>query len=348
MGSLLSYSGITTKVRALSSFLLTKSDYAKMSELESVSEVVGYLKNNPTYEDEFEGLDENNLHRDEIERILRVALYNDFTKLYSFSNMKQREFLAIYSIHYEVYMLKTCLRLMFNHGQVNLDLSCYYSFFNKYSKINLEKLTSSNSIEEFINFLVGTPYYDVLWKFLSEPHPTLFDYEMALDTYYFSSVWKSKSKSLQGKDGLSVKAAYGAKLDLLNIEWIFRSKHYFHMEDADIYELIIPVNYRLKKEDIHNLVEAANAHDFYEVLSHTYYGRKFDPSIFANNSLEDIFSPLLDRIYSIESRKNPYSVAILHNYLFQREKELTNVVTVVEGVRYRLPPTEILQIIKKA
>ena len=47
MGGLLSYSGITTKVRAMESHLITDRQFGEMSTLESVSDAVEYLRRGP-------------------------------------------------------------------------------------------------------------------------------------------------------------------------------------------------------------------------------------------------------------------------------------------------------------
>ena len=50
MGSLLSYSGLTTKIRAMQSRLLTDDQYRELAELKSVPQAVAYLKQQPAYE----------------------------------------------------------------------------------------------------------------------------------------------------------------------------------------------------------------------------------------------------------------------------------------------------------
>ena len=49
------------------------------------------------------------LHRGDIEKVLRQSVYHDFAKLYSFANLKQRQFLSMYFMRYEIYFLKVCL-----------------------------------------------------------------------------------------------------------------------------------------------------------------------------------------------------------------------------------------------
>ena len=76
-------------------------------------------------------------------------------------------------------------------------------------------------------------------------------------------------------DLAEITKAYGEKFDMLNLQFIFRSKRYFNMAPADIYALLIPMNYKLKKEEISSLVEAASYEETQSIFRKTYYGRKY-------------------------------------------------------------------------
>ena len=101
MSGLLSYSGLTTKIRAMQSHLLNDQNFREIVELESVPQAVSYLKQHKGYEDLFEGYNEADLHRGQIEKMLRLTVYRDFSKLYRFANVEQRKFLALYFKRYE-------------------------------------------------------------------------------------------------------------------------------------------------------------------------------------------------------------------------------------------------------
>ena len=70
MGKLLSYSGTTTKIRAIKSRLLTRKDYETLAAMPTVTGALAYLKQKPSYEELFSGLDESTLHRSQVEQIL--------------------------------------------------------------------------------------------------------------------------------------------------------------------------------------------------------------------------------------------------------------------------------------
>ena len=47
MGNVMSYSGLTTKIRAMQAKLLTRRDYESLANLGSVPEAIEYLKEKP-------------------------------------------------------------------------------------------------------------------------------------------------------------------------------------------------------------------------------------------------------------------------------------------------------------
>ena len=67
MGTLLSYSGLSTKIRAMQSRLMTEKQYQEIAQMESVTQVVAYLKRQPGFAKLWADLDESSLHRGEIE-----------------------------------------------------------------------------------------------------------------------------------------------------------------------------------------------------------------------------------------------------------------------------------------
>lgn len=65
-----------------------------------------------------------------------------------------------------------------------------------------------------------------------------------------------RKKLFKGNDLKQITKAYGEKFDMLNLQFIQRSKRCFQMEPAAIYALLVPMNYKLRKEEITTLVEA--------------------------------------------------------------------------------------------
>ena len=71
MGGVLSYSGLSTKIRAMQSRLTTMDQFEEILQLSDVTQVAAYLKRMPEYSSRWDALDENTLHRGQIEKLLK-------------------------------------------------------------------------------------------------------------------------------------------------------------------------------------------------------------------------------------------------------------------------------------
>ena len=189
------------------------------------------------------------------------------------------------------------------------------------------------------------PKYGALSQLADIERPTLFDYEMTLDLYYFAQMWKDRSKVVTKRDLEELTAAWGSKFDMLNLQWIYRSKRYYHMTSAQIYALLIPVHHRLKKDVVKALVEAENMSAFSQLLEQTYYAKRYDS--FKVDTLESMYAAIMKHILSSESRQDPYSVATIYSYLYHNEHEVNRLIIALECVRYRISADEAMQHIAK-
>ena len=159
MGKLLSYSGISTKIRAMQSKLITEDQIQEMLQFTSTSHAVAWLKRTPEYSKTWASLDENSLHRGQIEKLLKASIFDDFSKIYQFASSEQRKFLDLYSRRYEIRVLKELMTNLFDHRDTDpVDLSPYREFFRRHSNLDLDALTTCKTMDEFINALKGNEF----------------------------------------------------------------------------------------------------------------------------------------------------------------------------------------------
>ena len=72
----------------------------------------------------------------------------------------------------------------------------------------------------------------------------------------------------------------------------------------------------------------------------TSYSRHYD---FGQNlTIEQMYAECLYHLYTVDRRRNPYSIATINTYLFLKEEELKKLTTAIECIRYGLTPGETL------
>ncbi|MBM6827529.1 V0D/AC39 family V-type ATPase subunit [Mordavella massiliensis] len=340
MGNVMTYSGITVKIRAMQAKLLKDGDYEQIASMRSVPEVTEFLKEKPAYEKYLEEMDSTLYHRGNVEKILYQSLFDDYSRIFRFGGPQQKQFLKTYWKRYEVDVINYCLRIVFNHYQIPFDLDYKKEYFDRYSQISIDALVASKNVEELVDNLAGTEYYEPLKKIREMETATLFDYDMALELYYFTTLWKRQKRLLKGKELKLYARDCGTKIDLLNLQWVYRAKKYYHMLPPDIYSLTIPIHYRLSVKEYKTLVETPSLEEFLRQAENTWYARKYDFG--DGRTMEQTYKDCLRHLYLADRRQNPYSVASIYTYLYLKEEEIDKLTTALECIRYGLPRSETL------
>lgn len=344
MRKLLAYSGLSTKLRAMESNLLSDDDFTNIINQSSVSDVVAYLSKHPGYSHLFESVDITLLHRGNLEKMLTLSKYKDFAKLYNFSNIKQRKYLSLFFMKYEVSLIKSVLRQIFEGKSVSVDTALLGPYFLKFSTIPINRIEGNMTIEEFIEILKDTRFYHSLKMTNELKDSSLFDYELCLDVLQFVIVWKNRKKYLSGIDLKLSTDDYGYRIDMINIQWIYRLNTYYQATPAQIFSFLIPIRHKLSKQQLMDMVYSKDVNEFYSILKNTFYGKKYN-NIDNNYSLEHLYRDVMDNFHSRSIRQNPYSYACIDTYMHRKQKEISKLITITECIRYSYPVDKILQII---
>lgn len=347
MGNLFKYSSLTTKIRSMSSDLISIDGFKSLCECETITDAMNELMHYKYYSDAFKKTDINSLHREDIEQILLLSNLEEFSRLYKFSSGTPRQYLNLVSMYNTIYVLKRILRDILSHRPTSLDLKSYSKYMNIKSNLNIEDLMSARDVSQFIDSLKNTEYYDCVNKVFSEGSTNIFDYALALDSYYFEICFKFAKKELKGDESKEVLSILGTRSDFLNMQWIYRTKKYYKVSNAKIYATLTPHYYKLSVDEIKQMAEAEDLDEFYEIFDNTFYGKlsaklfKFRPSI------EEFYMGTLEYLYRKNKKNNPYSLATLSCYLYFRELEISRVIEIIESIRYSLPADDIINKILK-
>lgn len=343
MLSVFQYSGITAKVRTMMGKMLTVDDYKAMIQKKTVQDVANYLKNNTYYNTVLDDINENSIHRGQLEQILKTSLIESYTKLFKFLRGDVKTYLKLIFLKYEIEELKMIVRVL--HTEHNIQFAQNsLAFLRENDDIDIQKLLESKNIQQLIENLKGSVYYNVLSPFVvNTEHLDLFSIEMTLDMYFFNLVWKQKEKLLSGEDQRIITQSLGSETDVLNILWIHRCKKYYNIPNEIIYSYIIPYRYRLTKSQIVKMVEAKTVEELEQIVGATCYAQ-----IFGQNKgllLEHDFNLYVFKIYKKILRYHPFSIASIMAFIHLKEIEIRNLISIIEGIRYGLEPEQIKQYI---
>lgn len=351
MGSLLAYSGVSAKLRGMSSYLLSEEDYKQLAQSANVTEAVEFFKGKKGFEMIFSNVTTDQLHRATMEKLLFLAEYRQFEKIYRFSNTGVRKFLDLYFMNYERTILRMVLRNIADHrvdATRNINPG---GFFTKHASFDMEKIMGVRTFKEFVDALQGSGYYKYLMPLAQQENLSLFDYEMAIDVYIFSTIWKRKKNYFKGEDYENLTKTYGTQFDLLNLSWIYRSKKYYQFSASEIYKIIIPVYYKINRNTIRQLAESVELDELEKIIKESYYGKRYKDILGIEQQavhMDDLYHVLLFHVHQKETRKSPFSIAIVNSYLYKKHLETERIITTIEGIRYGLPAEKIIEVVSPA
>lgn len=294
-GRLTTYSGMTTKIRAMKKGLISPEQYEEITRIASVSDLISYLQTFPAYSEVLSNMDAGQAHRGEVEGRMTFSTYRDFSKIYHFAGNSQKRYLEFYFMKYEIATLKACMRNIMDCRTDTIPI-LVDKHFKRHSKLNIDNLITSPTMEAFIENLNGSVYEKPMKKIMTLDNPRLFDYEMSLDLFFFNYIWNHQEHFVPKGEKKFFTNAFGSQVDLLNILWIYRMKHYYTVSNSQIYAFLIPIYYNLDRSTIKAFVEAENDDVFFGILNSCYYGR-----VYGFNDVDDMetqFGGILNDIYT--------------------------------------------------
>ncbi len=338
MSSIIQYAGINAKVKALIGEMLSEEDYQRLVDLKTVQEVFDYLYKNTNYREyltELTGREE--IHRRPLELTLKKNFINDYEKIYRYLTGSSRQFFKFLFAKFEIEDLKMLLRtILVEHDEDYLEENLLY--LGVYTDVSISRLTEINTYQDLLEVFQNTPYYNTLRRFEEryKRDNNLFPVEMTLDFNYFTRL-ASLSRNLSGDDFRMVRDLLGTQVDLTNIHWIYRIKKFYNLSYEEILNYTLPFYYRLSAEELRAMAQLKEADDIFAFLSRTSYDSLFS-RIAEDKSIlfEKYFlSYILKRSYQAKI-KGTFNIGVIIAYLYIKEYEIRDMITIVEGVRYSL------------
>lgn len=331
---------VLSKARAMYGKRLRVKDYNELCSCSSVTEVALYLKNSTYYKSSLESINEHDIHRGQLEVLIKKKLFSDFASLGRYE-LSSGELLYEYIIkRAEISQIMTSL-MLFTAGRSDEYIYSMPIFFNKHTRINLPALGKIKSYDDFLDAIKFTNYYKLLKGFKPIDNNRL-DLTL-IETILYTDNYKTMLKSINTYKNKSVKAEllkiFNSFIDLSNFVRIMRLKKYYKADREYIKKLILDVG-SLSQKQILSMIHSNDPQEIIDIMKHTYLS-KWIQNIDDNTYIDK----LPNKVNFYRCRHNIHfsikSPVVMLSYIILSEIELSNIITIIEGVRYGLSQKEI-------
>lgn len=333
MGSIVRFSAVNSKVKSMEGKFLTKGQYLALMECKSYVDAIRYLKEETSYSNRLSEINVNEIHRGQLEIILKKEYIKNFFKLSHYFSGNYKKLFDILFMRYEIEDLKVMLRSKYV-GKKNDEIRALLYAEGPMSSINYDKLIAAKDISELIDNLHDTVYYNEIYPLISSVKKDgLFRMENSLDFLYFNSIRKY-SKKIDKEDAKVLHKMTGTYADLFNIQWIVRGRNYYNLSPEELMNYTISDGYKLKNENIKTLCYVKDDSELYELLSSLPYKVVFNAENNNEHLKERDILIYLKKLFKSYERLNSMNISGVIAYLELLFLEVRDIISIVENIRY--------------
>ena len=333
---------IPAKARAKYGRRLTSEDYNNLIHCKTVAEVANYLKSNTYYNDVLSQLNEHNIHRGQVELLLKQKMFYDFDELCRYESRSGNGFSKFIVMRYEINQLIQYLILL-NTGKSREYIFSLPSYFDNYTDIKLSQLAACKDYSAFLETISHTPYYGVLKEFAPKDSKTLnlAAIENSLYRYMYDQLYTAIGKHNPKSERNEIKKLFDMIIDFSNIGKIYRLKKSYKMKGSAIESYLLPYGTVTKEQ--REALCSCDMSEFFNLLGDMHQFR----NVMKNNNHDMSRIPMEARYKLCRNKiyfsQNPGVVMIAYMYIVGIE--VSNIITIVESVRYSVAPEVIEEMI---
>ena len=348
MGNSQASNAILAKARAMYGRRLTGHNYQDLLNCRDLPELISYLKTRTSYADALQEVNPVATRRASLEALLRQNLFEQYASLCRYEMNIGHDFYRYFIIRSEVQAISN--RLQELHARDD-DAAYIYNmpeFIKKHSKLNPAAVGAARDFKTLVFALEGTPYEKVLRPFADDPNFSLeengiLELEAAVDGYVYQEMEQIASTKLQGKSREDMLYLLRRQSDLQAIADIYRLKSMLHADRSFIEGRVSVKVSNMTARQLTHLMEAHDAKDVIHRLVATPYANEFYGASF--RYIEEGVQKIDYRWHLKNLRFSTNPSVVLFCYIFLAENELTNIIHIIEGVRYDLSPDEIQEML---
>lgn len=343
MLSTLASNVILSKARAMYGRRLTDENYKELLACQSVSEIASYLKNKTAYKNSLAGINENAIHRGQLESKLKQKLFEDYASLCRYELSVGEHFSRYLIMRSEIEQILHSIMLL-EAGKPEEYLFAMPTYLNRHTHINLNVLSDIRSFEELLDALSHTPYRDLLETFTPVKGIPI-NYtgiENTLYTYFYSDIFAIIDKYTRGETTKQLRAIFNSYVDLINYSRIIRLKISYSAGPDFIRSSLLPFG-DISPRLLNEMIEAETEEQVTAVMKKTSIGKRFLK--IDHTYIDEIPNRVRYITCRHDIRFSTHPSVVMMSYTFLTQCEITDIVTIVEGVRYHLPPEEIAKLL---
>ena len=336
---------VIAKARAVCGNSLNADDYTQMAAKENVAGVCAYLKQTERYGRVLASVNAQTVHRGQLESMLRRSVFDIFERFHTFDHTESRVFFKYIVMELELEQILSALQSVASGISMNY-IAALPMFLTKYSQIDFAALGLAESFADAAEILRGTVYEKTVCPALVEAETTgqlnVCDIERQLYTEYYLKMLKTVENNYKGAEKKELKRLILGSIDMRNVVTLYRYTRLFGAEAQQAKEAMIPFRRRLSDEAIERLAAQGDISKIAAELDSIGYGLRSQEI----PATVEVLTEKLNTDYMKKLLRLSQSSSVVYfAFMELLDVEYKNVKTIIEGIRYELDSSAILDML---
>lgn len=221
------------KARSMYAKHFTLEQYQIMASLKDVPSIAGYLKNDVRYKVVLSSIDEREIHRETLEKHVRLLGQTEFLKLMRFVKLGRTDFYQYYVKKREMEQILYVIHSIDSNVPYKAD--AYIDKLNDLMELDMHLLSQIRSFSQLQTYLDTTSYKGVFHLSKHEESIDISDLEASLSHHYRAYVQNLIKKEPNYHE---IQKLFDMDDELKMIEYVYRLKKNYHLQPDKILERI--------------------------------------------------------------------------------------------------------------
>lgn len=331
---------IIAKAKTIYANRLKPEDYDELLRLDTIYEVLAYLKKNNKFTDTLNDIKDTEIHRGQLEELINKSYFIKLARINKFVNSVDKGFFQLDMLKREIEIVLSSIRSVIS-GDISQSVRDLPIYFKDHASFDIELLTKSLTMKEVLFALKGTRYFDLLspYDFQDASMIPYVKIEHDIWNMYHNTVISRITRYFRGKEHLELMRLYQTKVEIDNIIKIYRLKKFYDADYKDILGALITDRIRMPKEKLIELATIKKPEDVLKSLSNSEFAEYKDDDgyVYIEYFAEKINYNLAKRYLFIST-----SPAVVYSaFIILNEIEKTNLFNIIEGIRYDVDKDDI-------
>lgn len=336
---------ILSKTRAMFGKRLTVADFEALAQKRDVSSAAACLGSFEAYKSSFDGVNVNGIHRLELEILLRQRHYTGFEALcrYELSIGEKFSNYLLLSTEIELIM-ETLSRVMSPRIEESVVLGAS-PYLDRRLKLDFIAMGKAQTYDELLEAIKDSVFYAPLKQLKWNPSADIITYENALLSEFYRRIFRIIDEGLSGKDRETLRDMFVSRIDLENLVRVVRFKDYYQSAAPERIRASLIPHGNMTGNIAARLAECADSGAVLALAAGMKPFRGKLRELEHCHRIDELPDRYIMKWSLHEIYFSPHPPVVMISYLNLSELETANIIKIIEGIRYGLQPSQIMELL---